>query len=535
LLWGSNARETHPIFFHHVLRGIKSHTKLYVIDPRRTATAQWATSHLSLHVGGDVALANAVAHTIVHEGLANHEFIARACVGYEAYRDSLDAYSPEKVQDKTGVAPSTVRAMARAYAKAPRAMICWTLGITEHQNAVDNVLALINLALLTGHVGRWGSGLNPLRGQNNVQGGGDMGALPHKLVGFQDVEDPVVRAKFDQAWGCTIPPQKGWHITEMFHAMQEQKLRALWVIGENPAQSEADAHKARRLLMGLDALIVQDVFMTKTAELADVVLPAGAGFCETEGTVTNSERRVQRVRKALQSPGEAKDDLWILAQLSKRLGRDWGEPTAEQLWDELRSLSPMHRGMSYARLESLGGIQWPCPADVHPGTEFLHGRLQQDPIEGRPAPFSVVQHSEPAEALSEEFPLRLTTGRRLSDYNTGVQSGGFASPIRPTETLDMHPFDIARYELSVGEEVQLRSARGVVRVCVSEDRGLKPGLVFLTLHRPEQVDTNLLTIDATDPRSGTAEFKAAAVRVEKLQYPHTLRPPAGPPVHNDSQ
>ncbi len=504
---------------------------MYVMDPRNTPTAKWAKRHVALNVGGDIALANAVAHVIVREGLANQAFIDQATSDFAAYRDILAEYSPEKVQPLTGVAPELVREMARAYATAPRAMICWTLGITEHQNAVDNVLSLINLSLLTGHVGRWGCGLNPLRGQNNVQGGGDMGALPHKLVGFQDVEDPVARAKFDKAWGCTIPPKKGWHLTEMFHAMERRELRGLWVIGENPAQSEADAHKARRLMAGLDALIVQDVFLTRTAEMAEVVLPAAAGFCETEGTVTNSERRVQRVRRALSSPGEARDDLWIIAQMSKRLGRDWGEPTAQELWDELRPLSPMHGGMRYDRLEAMGGIQWPCPSEDHPGASFLHERLWANPVEGRRAPFSVVHHSPPAEALSDEFPLRLTTGRRLSDFNTGVQSDGFASPIRPEETLDIHPFDLAQLSLQEGERVRVRSRRGEVTVAVRTDSGLKPGLVFLTLHRPDTVDTNLLTIDATDPRAGTAEFKAAAVCVEKLSAAPVTTTSAEPPAH----
>lgn len=496
---------------------------MYVIDPRRTHTAEWAHKHVPLNVAGDVALANAIAYVIVHEGLAKQEFIENATSNFAQYVESLADFAPESVQDITGIDPALVREMARAYATAPKGMICWTLGITEHQNGVDNVLALINLALLTGHVGRWGCGLNPLRGQNNVQGGGDMGALPHKLPGFQDVEDDIVRERYNQRWGCAIPPKRGWHITEMFHAMERRDLRGLWIIGENPAQSEADAHKARALLAGLEALVVQDVFLTKTAEMAEVVLPAAAGFCETEGTVTNSERRVQRVRRALNAPGEARDDLWILAQMSKRLGRDWGEPTAQELWDDLRALSPMHGGMSYDRLQAMGGIQWPCPTEDHPGTQFLHGRLWSRPVEGRRAPFTAVKHTPPAEALDQEFPLRLTTGRRLSDYNTGVQTDGFSSPIRPEETLDMHESDLQSLGLSPGERIRVRSRRGSVIVAVRVDPGLKPGLVFLTLHRPDTVDTNLLTIDATDPRSGTAEFKAAAVRVEKLS-PSALTP-----------
>jgi formate dehydrogenase major subunit len=395
-------------------------------------------------------------------------------------------------------------------------MICWTLGITEHHNAVDNVFALINLGLLTGHVGKWGSGLNPLRGQNNVQGGGDSGALPNRLPGFQDVEDAHVRASFEAKWGVKIPPHKGWHLTEMFHAMEHRELTALYVIGENPAQSEADGAHSMKLLTGLEFLIAQDIVMTKTCELAHVVLPATASFCEAEGTVTNSERRVQRVRKAVQPPGLARDDIEIIAELSKRLGYDLKLPSAQAAWDEMRSLSPMHRGMSYERLEKLGGIQWPCADENDPGSPFLHGRLWEEPVRGPRAPFHVVNHEGPVEALDAAFPLRLTTGRRLDSYNTGVQTGAYASPIRRRETIDLCPADAQALGVVIGETVRVVSRRGTVTVQVGIDAGLKPGLTFMTLHAPDQVDVNLLTIDATDPKSGTAEFKAAAVRVEKI-------------------
>jgi len=517
LLWGSNARDTHPIFFHHVLKAIDRGARMYAIDPRRTATTDWADVHLPLAVGSDVALANGVAHAILAAGLENRAFIARATEGFDAYRAHVLAEYPlDRVAAITGVPAADIERMAHAYARADRAMICWTLGITEHHNAVDNVLALINLALLTGHVGRWGAGLNPLRGQNNVQGGGDMGALPHKLTGFQDVADPEARGRFERAWGVTIPPEPGWHLTDMFKAMERRELRALYVIGENPARSEADGHRTAALLTGLDALVVQDIFLTPTAELADVVLPATASFAEADGTVTNSERRVQRVRRAVAPPAGARDDIAIIADLSRRLGRDLGEPTPEVLWDELRALSPMHAGMSYARLAELGGIQWPCPEDGHPGSPFLHGRLWAEPRQGPAAPFHVLHDAPPIEATDAEFPLRLTTGRRLDSFNTGVQSGSFRSPLRRGETLDLSPADAARYGIADGEVVQVTSRRGTVRAPARVDAGLRPGLVFMTFHFPDEVDTNLLTIDATDPRSGTAEFKAAAVRIDRV-------------------
>jgi predicted molibdopterin-dependent oxidoreductase YjgC len=396
-------------------------------------------------------------------------------------------------------------------------MICWTLGITEHHNAVDNVLSLIDLALLTGHVGKYGSGLNPLRGQNNVQGGGDMGALPDRLPGFQHVESESLRAPFDAAWGAKVPPIRGWNLSQMLDAMDRDELTAAYVIGENPVQSEADQHRAIRLFEGLEFLVVQDLFLTATAKLADVVLPAAAAWAEAEGTVTNSERRVQRVRKAIEPPGEAREDLWIIYELARRMGHDWGEASAEGTWNELRSLSPVHAGMSYERLDALGGIQWPCWDMTHPGELYLHSRLWEDPVPGLRAPFVAVDHDPPVDKLDDDFPIRLTTGRRLDSFNTGVQSGGYTSPLRRGESLDISPEDAERYGLVDGERVRVVSRRGQVETPIRIDPGLRPGLTFMTLHFQDAVATNLLTIDATDPKSGTAEFKATAIRIEKLE------------------
>ena len=388
LLWGSNARETHPIFFHHLLKGVRNGARLFVVDPRRTSSAQWADRWLGLDVGSDIALSNTMAREIIHAGLANRTFIENATEGYDDYAASVEPFTLAEGERLTGLPAEVIRETAHAFARADRGMICWTLGITEHHNAVDNVLSLINLALLCGHVGRFGSGLNPLRGQNNVQGGGDMGAIPNKLPGFQDIErDHEARARYEAAWHTTIRPEYGWHLTQMFHGMERGELRTLYVIGENPAQSEADITQTRKLLSELDFLVVQDIVLTRTAEMADVVFPSAASWCETDGTVTNSERRVQRTRKALDPPGEARDDMWIIAELARRLGQDWPEPVAEEVWDELRSLSPMHAGMSYARLEEHGGLQWPCPDESHPGSPILHERLWQEPLVGPPAPF----------------------------------------------------------------------------------------------------------------------------------------------------
>jgi predicted molibdopterin-dependent oxidoreductase YjgC len=481
---------------------------------------------LGLDVGSDIALANAMGREIIAADLCNREFIERATSGFEAYCRTVQPYTLDHASRLTGVPAETIRELAHSYARARRAQVCWTLGITEHHNAADNVFAIINLALLTGHVGRYGSGLVPLRGQNNVQGGGDMGAIPNKFVGGQDVENSEHRAKFEREYGRSLPAVRGWHLTEMFEAIEHGKLRTLYIIGENPAQSEADGTRALRLLESLDHIVVQDIFLTRTAELAHVVLPAAAAWCESEGTVTSSERRVQRVRKALEPPGDARDDIAILCDVAKRLdyelaapkpaGDGGGPPSAEAVWNEIRRLSPWHGGMSYARLEALGGLQWPCPTDDHPGSPLLHDRLWRNPIDGPPAPFVPVEFEPPVDALSPDFPMRLTTGRRLDSFNTGVQSGGYASPLRFGETIDLAPEDGARLGVAEGERVRIVSRRGSVDAPVRFDRGLRPGLAFMTMHFPDEVDTNLLTIDAADPKSGTAEFKASAVRIERL-------------------
>jgi len=513
-LWGSNAREAHPIWFHHLLKGVHNGARLYVMDPRRTASAQWADVWLGLEVGSDIALANAMAREIIHAGLHHEAFIANATAGFDAYRAAVEPYTLAHAEQITGVPGDVIREAAHTYARADKAMICWTLGITEHHDAVDNVLALINLALLTGHVGKRGSGCNPLRGQNNVQGGGEMGALPHRLPGFHDILNPESRALFERLWGIPIIPHYGWNLTQMFQAMGRKELTALYVLGENPAHSDPNAGHVEALLHGLDHLVVQDLFLTRTAELADVVLPAAATWCESDGTMTNSERRVQRVRKALDPPPGARDDLWILSALARRLGADWGDPTPEAIWNEFRSVAPVFAGLSYARLDALGGIQWPCPDESHPGTPFLHARLWEDPRGGRAAPFSVVHHEGPVETPDAEYPLLLTTGRRLDGYNTGVQSACYDSPLRRGGTVDLSPEDAERLGIAPGDLVHVSSRRGALTAPVHIDPGLRPGLVFMNIHYPDEMNTNLLTIDAFDPKSGTAEFKACAVRIE---------------------
>lgn len=489
---------------------------MFAVDPRRSSSSKFADVWLGLDVGTDIALANAVGREIIAADLHDKDFIAHSSVGFDEYKAQVEPYTLDHAERLTGVPAHAIKEMAHAYATADTAQILWTLGITEHHNAVENVLSLCNLALLTGHIGKWGSGLVPLRGQNNVQGGGDMGALPNKFPGFQDIGDPDAQAKFEAAYGMPLPAVPGRHLTLMFEGMEEGTIKGVYVIGENPADSEADVEHARALLAGLDILVVQDIFLTRTAEMADVVLPASVAWAECDGTVTSSERRVQRVRAAVPPPGECRHDHEILGELATRLGVAWGTPSPRELWDELRSLSPLHAGMTYERLEE-GGLQWPCPDVEHPGSPFLHGWLWEEDLGGRgPAPFSLTTFEGPREQLSEAFPLRLTTGRALDSYNTGVQSNAFASPIRYGDEIDVNPADADALGLADGELVRVSSPRGSVEMHVRVQADIPEGLTFTTFHFPELVDVNTLTNDEWDRRSGTAEFKAAAIRIERL-------------------
>ena len=523
VLWGSNARETHPIFFHHVLKAVNKGARLYAVDPRRTCQRR---------VGGRLARASTSAATSrwptpsaarsSRAGLAaSRSSSTTRRRASRPTRPGVEPYTLEYAERETGVPAEAIRELAHAFATADKAMICWTLGITEHHNAVDNVLALISLVLLTGHVGRYGSGVNPLRGQNNVQGGGDMGALPDRLTGFQHVENDALRAKFDAEWGVTDPAEARLApVRDVRRDGARRPDRGLLHRREpGPVRGRPEARRSH-LLESLDLLVVQDLFLTKTAELADVVLPATAAWAESEGTVTNSERRVQRVRAAVAPPPGARDDLAIIFELANRMGGELGRAgRRDASGTRSGALSPVHAGMSYARLEALGGLQWPCYDEDHPGELFLHSRLWEDPLPGNRVPFVPVEHDPPVDKLDDDYPIRLTTGRRLDSYNTGVQTAGYTSPLRRGESLDISPEDAAAYGLADGEGVRVVSRRGPVEAPIRIDESLRPGLTFMTMHFQDDVAVNLLTIDATDPKSGTAEFKATAIRIERLEAP----------------
>ncbi len=516
LLVGSNAAEAHPIIFHHIMKGVHNGAELVVVDPRKTLTTKRAHEHVQVTVGSDIALLNAMAHVIIRDHLYREDFVKRATVGFDQFAASVVGWTPERAAAITGISAERIESLARRYGQAPSAMIGWTLGITEHHNAVDNVFSLINLALLCGNVGRPNAGLNPLRGQNNVQGGGDMGALPNRLPGFQDVLDPAVRQKFEQAWGVPLADKPGWSQTEMFEAIDHDKMRGLYVIGENPIQSEADSDYMRRLFSKLDALVVQDIFLTATGEMADVVFPARVSFAESEGTYTNSERRVQRVKPARKAPGDAQDDLWIVASLARAMGYPWPVQGAQEVFDEMRQLTTNFLGMTYERLEHENGLQWPVPEMGHPGSKVLHERLWAPEVADKAA-FTPVEWSPPVELPTPDYPFLLTTGRRLAFFNTGVQSNVYDHPHKIGEWMEIRAEDAKALGMEDGEVIAVISRRGRVEVPAYYSDAVMSGTVFMTFHFPDEVMTNSLTIDATDPRSGTAEFKAAAVRLERLQ------------------
>ncbi len=513
VVWGSNTQEAHPIIYNHMRRGIKNGAKMVLIDPRKLAMENFSEIWLPVNVGTDIALANAIGHVIIEEKLYNALFVKNATLFFEEYRNQVERYTPEFAERITGIPQEKIRATARLYATANRAMMAWTLGITEHHNGTNNVHALINLALLTGHVGKPGSGLMPLRGQNNVQGSGDMGALPNKLPGFFNVEDIKARERLERAWNCEINPENGLNVSEMQEAMHEGKLKFLYVIGENPLQSDANTTRVAEAFSNLDFLVVQDLFLTKTAQIADVVLPA-AGWAEVEGTYTNSQRGVQRVRKAKNPPEEARDDLAIFCDLANQFGVNWRYETAKDVWDELRSLSPAHFGMTYERIDREYELQWPCPKLDEPPTQILHTRLHTNDV-GLKAKFVLVNYEPPVDVVDEEHPFVLITGRRLAFYNTGVTTNNYGSKVKDQkEYLEICPKDAQRLGIDTGTVVRVQSRRGSVVVPIRISNKLSEGTLFMSFHFPDQVDTNVLTSDDVDKKSGVAPFKYTAVQIE---------------------
>ncbi len=510
---GSNTTEQHPLIGSRIMNAVRSGTRLLVADNRRIRLARHADLHLRHRNGSDVPLLCGMMQVIIAEGLADREFIATRTENYEALAESVAPWTPERSAAETGLEAADIIAAARLYAGAKRAMIFYSMGITQHSHGVDNVRCIASLAMLTGNIGRPGTGVNPLRGQNNVQGGCDMGALPDLYSGYQKVSEPLHRQRFAAAWGVpALPDTPGLPLTRAMDAASDGKLFAMFIMGENPLLSDPDQHHARKALENLELLVVQDIFLTETAALAHIVLPA-ACYAEKEGTFTNTERRVQRVRKAVEPPGEARSDQDIICAIAQRAGYDgMTYADASEVMDEIATLTPHYGGISYERLDP-HGIPWPCPTPDHPGTPILH---QQRFTRGQ-GHFSPVSHRLPQEQPDADYPLVLTTGRTYFHWHTGTMTRRthLLDREEPGSFLELHPDDATRLSIRHRERLLVISRRGSIQTEARVTSMVIPGVVFMPFHFAEGA-ANRLTNNVLDPESSIPEFKVCAVRLEKL-------------------
>ena len=511
LIIGSNTSVTHPLIATRVFRAKAKGAKIIVADPRRIPIILQSDLHLQQNLGTDAALINGLMHIILKNGWQDQTFIDERTENFEELKKVVENYPPEKVSEITGIPAADLEKAAEYYAKAERATILYTMGITQHTTGVDNVKSLANLAMLTGNLGKESTGINPLRGQNNVQGACDMGGLPDVYTGYQAVVNQAVKQKFGEAWGAKLSDKIGLTATEMFPAVLNGKMKALVILGENPVVSDADCLHVEKALKALDFLLVIDIFKTPTADMAHVVLP-GAAFAEKEGTFSNTERRVQLLRKAAEPPGEAKPDWQIIQELSSRFGypMDYASPRA--IMEEIAKLTPSYGGITYDRLQG-DGLQWPCPNTEHPGTKFLHqGRFTR----GKGL-FSAIEYKPAAETADEEYPFQLTTGRVHVHYHTGTMTRNSPSLEREISEcfLEMHSEDASELKLGEGDWVVIASRRGSIssRVKLTDIAGRKT--VFMPFHFLES-RANILTNPTFDPVAKIPEFKVCAVKIQKM-------------------
>jgi formate dehydrogenase alpha subunit len=510
---GSNTTEAHPIIGLEVKAAVKKNgATLIVADPREIDLVDVAALHLRQRSGTDVALFNGMMQVILSEGLEDKEFIDQRTEDFEKYKAVVMNYTPEKVEKITGVPKDKIIQAARIYAQAGSASIIYSMGITQHTTGTDNVLSLANLAMLTGNVGRKSTGVNPLRGQNNVQGACDLGALPNVYPGYQQVANEQVQQKFEKAWKTDLSPKPGLTVVEMLHGVEDGSIRGMYIMGENPFLSDPNVNRVKKDLEALEFLVVQDIFPSETAQYADVILPA-ASFAEKDGTYTNTERRVQLLRKVLDAPGQAKADWQILGEVASRLGSSLSYTGTAEIMEEIASLTPIYGGMGHDRLQGFG-LQWPCPDKEHPGTPYLHkGKFSR----GKGL-FNAVEYIPPAEEPDAKYPLLLTTGRILYHFHTGTMSRRVEGlhAIRPDGFVEIHPEDAAALKLSHGDLAQVSSRRGTVTAKTVVTLRSRSGTVFMTFHYREAA-ANILTNDALDPVAKIPEFKVCAVKVEKAE------------------
>jgi formate dehydrogenase alpha subunit len=505
---GSNTTECHPVIGRLIRQRVKSgDTSLIVADPRSIQLARIATVHLRQKPGTDVALINAMMNVIIKEGLHNRKFIEERTEGFEEMAETVKQYTPEMAEEITGVPKADIVRAARLFAAAGSATVLYGMGITQHTTGTDNVESLANLLMLTGNMGREGTGFSPLRGQNNVQGACDMGALPNVLPGYQSVTDDEARHKFEEAWDCTIPAEPGLPVTEMIESAYKGDIKAMYVAGENPIMSEPYTFHSKRAMQNLDFLVVQEIFSTETAVLADVILPAAA-FAEKDGTFTSTERRVQRIRKAVDSPGESRPDWQIITLLAIKLGYNFIYRSAGEINEEMVSLTPIYGGMHYDRLEQYG-LQWPCVDREDPGTPFLH----KDKFTRGLGKFHAIEYRPPAESVSSDYPLILTTGRVLEHWHSGSMSrkSRVLHNLYPSGSVEIHPDDAVKLGIIEGDMVTLASERGKIEAPAHVTDKTSPGLAFMALHWRES-PVNMLTNSKLDPVAKIPEFKVSAVK-----------------------
>jgi len=514
LVIGSNMAEAHPVAATFLKNAVQDGAKLVVVDPRRHRLVEFADMHLPLKVGSDIALLNAIMQVLIEEDLYDKAFVEASTTGFDQLRQTVQAYPPEMVSDICGIAPETIREVARLLASVKPVMVCYTLGITEHTCGKNNVMSVANLQMLLGNMGMELGGVNPLRGQNNVQGACDMGALPNVYPGYQAVTDAAVCEKFEAAWQTSgMSREMGLMMPRMMDGLLDGKIRALYIFGENLANTEPDIHKVEHELASAEFLVVQDIFQNETTRFAHVVLPAAA-WSENEGTFTNSERRVSRVRTASPAPGVAMPNWWIFKEIARRFGHHWESSSGQELWDnEISVLAPSMGGIKYHRIEN-DGLQWPCPTIEHPGTPYLHRDGRFTCGLGR---FTPAEWTPPAEVPDEEYPLVLSTGRRLYHYHTRTQTGRCEglNDLLGEETADISFADADRLGIENGETVKVKSRRGEVAVRAKVTPEVPPGMVWMAFHFREG-NANWLTHAAFDPATLTAEYKACAVRIEKV-------------------
>jgi len=509
---GTNTTESHPIISLQAKKAKRNGSTLVVADPRRTEMAELADVHMQLQSGSDIALLNAMANVIISEELWAKDFVAQRTEDFEALKETVARYTPEYAAEITGVPAQTIREAARGYARAANATILYTMGVTQHICGTHNVFAVANLAMLCGQIGKPNSGVNPLRGQNNVQGACDMGALPNVYTGYQAVTVEDNRAKFAKAWNVTeLPAKPGLTVGEMLEGAADGSVKAMYIMGENPVLSDPDADHVVHALEKLDFLVVQDIFLTETAALADVVLPA-ASYAEKDGTFSNTERRVQRVRKAIDPVGNARADWQIICDVATAMGYPMGYASPAEVFAEAASVTPSYAGISYARLEE-GGIQWPCPTAEHPGTAYLH----KDKFVRGLGKFNPVEYVPPAEQTDQDYPFVLSTGRRHFHYHTGTmtQRTGALEVHYGVENLEINPDDACKLNVSEGDTVRVKSRRGQVEVKARLTDVVPPGLVFTSFHFPA-VPINKLTNPSKDPICKIPELKVCSVNIEKV-------------------